>query len=101
MTFQVTKANDSTAITIKNRNRQTEAWITYGITREMIPSWVLSLVNKRIVRGLERKMKDDWLALERKTARMEAVNLCGGQEEGEMKERCQGPRPSVGNRSDN
>lgn len=96
MTFQVTKATDSTAITIKNRNRQTEARITYDFTREMVPFWVLSLVNKRIIRGLGRKMKGDWLASERKTARMEAVNLCGGQEEGEMEERCPGPLSQCG-----
>lgn len=32
------------------------------------PSWVLSLVNKRVLKGLGRKRKDDLLALERKAA---------------------------------
>lgn len=58
LTFKVTKANDSTAITIKTRNGQAEAWIMYGLTREMVPFWVLSLVDKRIIKVLGRKMDD-------------------------------------------
>lgn len=68
MTFKVTQTiYDSTGIAVKtgkDRNGQTEACVIYGITWEMVPSWVL--VNKRILKGLRRKPKDDLLASERR-----------------------------------
>jgi hypothetical protein len=36
------------------------------LTGEMVPSWVLSLVNKVIIKGLGRKPKADLLASERR-----------------------------------